>query len=585
MMRSSGGRPAAPLLPLFDRGSLDGPQSFTRLGDGALGGKAGGLAAIREVLARELDPGGHPGIAVDIPPSVVLPTDVFDGFMRLNNLREIALSDAPDEVIADAFVRAEIPPEIVGDLRALVAHARRPLAVRSSSLLEDAMFEPFAGVYATKMIPNNQPDADTRFRRLAEAIKLVWASTFFGGAKAYRRATREPDAEEKMAVLLQDVVGERHDDLYYPHVSGVARSWNFYPTGNARPEDGVVDLALGLGKTIVDGGRVWTYSPAWPESLPPFGAARDLPKLTQTAFWAVNMGRPPAYDPLRETEYLTQGDLKRADYDAVLDQLVSTYDAANDRLVMGTGLDGPRVLTFAPLLGMPDVPLNPLIGRLLQVCRDAVGEAVEVEFALTLGSRGGLPARLGFLQVRPMVVSQAEIALEPEELTAGQALVASESVLGNGENAAIRDIVYVRPETFDASRTRAIAAEIAQLNRTLSAEGRPYLLIGFGRWGSSDPWLGIPVDWAAISGARAIVEATLPDMNVERSQGSHFFHNLTSFQVFYFQVRHAGPHGVDWQWLNAQSAAAETPHARHVRLATPLRVRVDGRSGRGVITR
>ncbi len=576
-------RPPVPDVPEFDRDLYPARLPFSRLGAGGLGGKAAGLAGIRDTLARRLDPRGFRGVEVAIPPTVVLATGVFDEFLAINGLREVALSDAPDEVIAEAFVRAEIPPVIVGDLRAIVERTRTPLAVRSSSLLEDAMDEPFAGVYVTKMVPNNQPDADSRFRRLAEAIKLVWASTFFRGAKAYRRATRDPGAEEKMAVVLQEVVGERHGDLFYPHLAGVVRSWNFYPTGHARPEDGVLDLALGLGKTIVDGGRAWSVSPAWPEALPPCGSARALLDQTQTRFWAVNMGRPPAHDPTRETEYLAEADLARADYDGVLDRLVSTWDGANDRLVMGVGLDGPRVLTFAPLLGLPDVPLVALVRQLAATCQEAVGAAVEIEFALVLGPDGGLPARFGFLQVRPMVVSDAVVALDPAELAGPDVLAASDAVLGNGEDASIRDVVYVRREAFDTSRTRVIAGEIEALNRDLVEAGRPYLLIGFGRWGSADPWLGIPVEWAAISGARAIVEATRPDLNVERSQGSHFFHNITSFRVFYFSVHHAGAQGIDWDWLDAQPVAAETPHARHVRLATPLRIRVDGRSGRGVI--
>ncbi|MHB8077699.1 MAG: PEP/pyruvate-binding domain-containing protein [Candidatus Krumholzibacteriia bacterium] len=582
-MSRSRPRPPLPDVPLFARDRHDGDRSFTRLGDGALGGKAAGLAAIRAVLRDRLDPARFRGITVAIPDLVVLTTAIFDRFMARNGLRDRALSGDADEVIANAFLRADLPPEILGDLRSLVERTHLPLALRSSSRLEDAMYEPFAGVYATKMIPNNQPDADTRFRRLTEAIKFVYASTFFRGARDYRRATREPDAEEKMAVVVQEIVGERHGDLFYPHVSGVARSWNFYPTGHARPEDGVVDLALGLGKQIVDGGRCWTFSPAWPDAVPPVASARDLVRQSQTEFWAVNMGRPPAYDPTRETEYLARADLLRADYDGVLGHLASTYDAANDRLVMGTGAAGARVLTFAPILGLPDIPLNGLLEQLLRVCGEAVGEAVEIEFALTLGPDGGLPVRFGFLQVRPMVVSQARVEVDPASMLGPGALAASETVLGNGETGVIRDVVYVKPETFDAGATRAIADEIAAFNHVLTAAGRPYLLIGFGRWGSSDPWLGIPVEWAQISGAKAIVEATLPELNVERSQGSHFFHNITSFQVFYFAVHHAGTHRIDWAWLDTQPAAGESPHTRHVRLASPLCVRVDGRSGRGVI--
>lgn len=585
MARSDGGERPRPEIPRFDRRAFDGTQGFTRLGDGSLGGKAQGLAAVRDVLASRLDPREFPGLTVAIPDLLVLATDVFDAFMAQNDLWPVARGDGSDEEIAHAFQRGRLPVEYVGDLRALIAQTRVPLAVRSSSLLEDAMFEPFAGVYATKMIPNNQPETDARFQRLVEAIKFVYASTFFRGARAYRRATRAPDAEEKMAVVVQEVVGRRFGERFYPHVAGVIRSWNFYPTGAARPEEGVVDLALGLGKTIVDGGRAWTYSPAHPAAAPPFASAAARLKQTQTRFWAVNMGRPPAFDPIRETEYLVEAGLSEAEYDGALDWLVSTYDAESDRLVLGAGRPGPRVVDFAPLLQLDELPLNALVRRLLPACEEAVGQKVEIEFALSLDPRGEDPARFGFLQVRPMVVSQAEVDVADEELGSEAALVASEQVMGNGLVETIRDVVYVRPEAFEAAATRRIAGELEELNRPLAADGRPYLLLGFGRWGSSDPWLGIPVEWSQIAGARAIVEATLPEMNVERSQGSHFFHNITSFQVFYFQVHHAGPHRVDWAWLDGQPAAAQTEHCRRVSLAIPLTVKVDGRTGRGVILR
>ncbi|MBN2053931.1 hypothetical protein JW905_03350 [bacterium] len=570
-------------IPRFSRRFLEGLDRFTRIGDGAIGGKAQGLAVMQDLLADHVERERFPGISVHIPRLVVLTTDVFTAFMAQNNLYDIACSDLPDDRIAHAFVNADLPATMLGDLLSIANSVRIPLAIRSSSLLEDAMYEPFAGVYGTKMIPNNLPSADARFRKLTEAVKFVYASTFFKSAKNYIAMTDKDIRDEKMAVIIQEVVGERRGNRFYPTLAGVARSHNFYPIGHARAEDGVVDLALGLGRTIVDGGRCWSYSPAFPRALPPFNSTADILKSTQTTFWAVNMGPAPVYDPLRETEYLVQGDLGEAEYDDTLRHISSTYLASSDRLVMGTGPEGPRAITFAPLLQQRAIPLNDLVRYLLEMCEARLGSEVEIEFAVNLDRRNAVPASLGFLQVRPMVVSHDVVDLQPEEMTGEKVLAASTRVLGNGALSSIEDVVFVRPAGFEARNTPRIAQEIEAINRRLTADGKPYLLIGFGRWGSSDPWLGTPVAWDQISGARVIIEATLPDMNVEMSQGSHFFHNITSFQVFYFSIHHAGEHVIDWDWLERQETASASDLVKHVRLAVPLSIKVDGRNGRGVV--
>jgi hypothetical protein len=569
-------------VPRFDRHFFDGTERFTCIGDGEVGGKATGLLRIRDVLRTRIAPGEFPNFDVDVPRLTVIATGVYDAFMKRNGLGEVAFSDASDAVIANTFQRADLPAEIVGDLRAIVEKVHQPLAVRSSSRLEDAIFRPFAGVYATKMIPNNQHDADTRFRKLVEAVKFVYASTHFRNAKNYIRATDHAPSDEKMAVIIQEVVGGRHGDRFYPELSGVARSFSFYRSGRARPEDGVVNLALGLGKTIVDGGVVWSYSPAFPKASPPFASASAMLKQTQTEFWAVNMGKPPAYDPIAETEYLVLGSLSDAEEDETLRLLASTYDAASDRLVAGTGPAGARALTFAPMLVLELLPLNRLVRRVLSICEEELGEKVEVEFALVPGRSGAL-ARFGFLQVRPLVVLQGFVDVPEEEMAGEGVLLASRRVLGNGVVSGIHDVVYVRPDRFEASRTRQIAGEIAVMNNALLDAGRPYLLVGFGRWGSSDPWLGIPVNWGQICGAKAIVEATLPTMNVDPSEGSHFFHNISSFGVSYFCVRHDDEFEIAWTRLDTAPAEQETEYVRHVRLAAPLEIRVDGRSGQGVV--
>jgi hypothetical protein len=571
-------------IPRFDRAFFSSDKTFTRIGSGSLGGKTEGLLFIKATLESMQEDGSFGPIQLGIPRLTVVATDVFDAFMARNRLYELALSGQQDDRIAHAFQHADLPSEVLGDLRGLIEKVHTPLAVRSSSLLEDALGRPFAGVYETKMLPNNQPDAGSRFHRLVEAIKLIYASTFFRDARAYRRVAGVGDEREKMAVIIQEVVGQRHGDRFYPHLSLVCRSYNYYPIGRAKPDQGVVSLALGLGKTIVDGGICWSYCPAYPKAPPPFGSVSQLLEDSQTRFWAVNMGPPPAYDPIAETEYLLEGDLADAEYDGTLKQLVSTYDPESDRLLPGTGNDGPRILNFYPLLHFKDIPLNSALRSLLEACETAFGAKVEIEAAMTLpGAEGGSP-RLGFLQVRPMVAPEAAVDIRPEEMAGPGVLIASERAMGNGVVQTIQDVVYTKPGTFEAKLTRVMADQIEKVNLRLLREERPYLLIGFGRWGSSDPWLGIPVKWSQVSGAKAIVEAALPAMNVEPSQGSHFFHNLSSFEVCYFSVGY-GPGGgmIDWEQLEGQTVVEETELLRHVRFPEPLQVRLDGRVGRGIV--
>jgi len=578
---------ATPDLPVFDRNFWDGTFRFTRIGTGSLGGKAGNLVFIKDLLAQAIEAGQFPGFEVNVPTMAVIATGCFEEFIRRNRLNELTVEDLSDDRIGHAFQQADLPVELLGDLRALSLQVKTPLAIRSSSLLEDALDRPFAGVYATKMIPNNQFDADTRFRRLTEAIKFVYASTYFREARDYIKTTGHDPKEEKMAVIIQEVVGLRHGDRFYPDISGVGRSFNFYSIPPARPEDGVVNLALGLGKTIVDGGISWTYSLAYPRKPPPFDSITELLRGTQTKFWAVNMGKPPAFDPVSEVEYLVQADLKDAEADDTLRFIASTFDPARERVIPGTGSQGARVLDFAPLLVLEQAPLNAVIQSLLQAAEEDLNAKVEIEFAITIDQPRGQPARyrLGFLQVRPMVVSDETVTVTDEDLSDPAVVVASDMVMGNGTEHGIQDIVFVRPEKFSCMQTAEIAQEVGAINRVLVEEHRPYLLIGFGRWGSSHPSLGIPVDWSQISGAKTIVEATLPEMNVELSQGSHFFHNLSSFRASYFMVRHHGPFSINWNWLNRQPAVTETDLVCHVRLATPVLVKVDGRTARGVVMR
>ena len=568
----------SPNLIPYKRNASNPDNNIRIIGSGAIGGKAHGLAILQHLLTSNDFSQSYPETKIIVPEMVVISTDVFDTFLEINNLHQYIDSEHTDDQIAHAFQQAELPFHILGDLRALVEEIRNPIAVRSSSLLEDATYEPFAGIYTTKMIPNQQFDPDFRFRKLSEAIKFVYASTYFRAAKSYRNATGHDHKEEKMALIIQLVHGSRHHVRFYPDLSGVARSYNFYPVGKAKPEDGVVSLALGLGKTIVDGSLSWTYSPAHPKIAPPYGSISELLKNSQTEFWAVNMGSPLIYDPIQETEYLIKGDLSIAERDGTLKELCSTYDPHGDRLQIGMSIPGPRVLNFAPLLQLKKFSLNKLVQELVRSCEDQLENPVEIEFAMTFS-----PPCLGLLQVRPMVVSSDDVLVSEEDLEDQNALAASENALGNGLIEDIRDIVYVIPDSFELEKTREIAEELDLINGELVRKGSPYLLIVFGRLGSSDPWLGIPVNWGQISGSRVIIETYQEGLSADMSQGSHFFHNLTSLGVSYISLPKTGKHQLDWFWLSEQTEIQQTTHLRHIELKSPLGIKIDGKSGRAIV--
>lgn len=566
----------------FNRSFFQSNEVFTFIGEGSCGGKGSGLIQIEKIIREKISAVEFPSVELSIPKMVILRTQVFDWFMERNNLFTTAVTEEHDEDIIQSFLHAELPVEILGDLRGMIENVHVPLAVRSSSMLEDAKFEPFAGIYATKMISNNQTSIDERFNKLVEAIKFVYASVYFKASKDYFEASSHTIKEEKMAVIIQEVVGQKYNDRFYPNFSGVARSYNFYPSGRAKPEDGVVNLALGLGKTIVDGGVIWSYSPLYPNSVPPFGDPNDIMRNTQNSFWSVNMSHFLEYNPVKETEFMNLGNLNDADYDDTLKYIASTYDAKSDRIVMGCGNDGPRVINFAQLLSMNEFKFNDLMNTILKISEEAIENPVEIEFAVTI-PRGENKLHFGFLQVRPMVVSDEVVDLKTDELYAEDVLLASKRVMGNGVVENITDVIFVKPQTFDKKDTQKIAYEIDSINKRFVQTKAPYLLIGFGRWGSSDSWLGIPVDWGQIAGAKVIVESTLFGINVELSQGSHFFHNLSSFNVSYFSLNYDGEFAIDWEWLNQQKVVRETNFVKHVKLESALKIKVDGKTSRGVI--
>jgi hypothetical protein len=564
---------------------------LAQIGDGSLGGKGRGLAFFDKVMAENMDPARWPGVKVGIPRTLILRTEVFEEFIRRNDLLHWVLGETSDLRVANRFLHSELPPTLVGDIRDFIRQIRHPLAVRSSSLLEDALYQPFAGIYLTKMIPNNQPDLDSRFLNLTNAIKLVFASTFYRQAKSYIEATGHRAEEEQMAVIIQEVVGAPHNARFYPDFAGVARSWNYYPVGNATPADGVANVALGLGKTVVDGGVSLRFCPTTPSILPQFGSPQEMLAHSQRTFYAINMKPTYSQAYAEEDEFLLNLPLAEAELDGTLSWLGSTYSREDDRLLDGLKPGGPRAVTFAHLLKNEVFPLAPLVRELLALAEKAMRCPVEMEFAAILDPAQALPATFGFLQVRPLVVGDELVTVELSPIELSQALCLSRQVLGNGILENLTDILYVQPSLFDPSQSPQTAAAVGRLNARLKAENLPYLLAGPGRWGSSDPWLGIPVSWEQISQARTIIEVGLPNMNVDPSQGSHFFQNITSLRIGYFTVplrdsRQSGnsDHSfLDWDWLEGQAPQAQDGAVRWLHLASPLRIEIDGRSGKGVI--
>lgn len=570
----------------FDPRAFDGAPGFFRLGGGSLGGKARGLAFVRRLLAEKGLNRRFPGVRLQVPASVVVGTDVFDQFMEENDLRDFAINCQDDELLHSRILQARFPAEAQESLQTFVEKVSYPLAVRSSSLLEDSQYQPFSGVYETYMLPNSYTDAEVRLQVLIRAIKSVYASTFSQHAKAYVNATPFRLEEEKMAVILQRIVGAPHRDRFYPDLSGVARSYNFYPTPPLKSEHGIVAVALGLGRSVVEGGNCLRFCPHYPKHLMQFSSVNDMLKNSQREFWALALhGDRPDIDSdreMREGKY----DLATAEQDGTLDLLASTYSPENGAVYDGLSRAGVRLVSFAPMLKHGFFPLADITRVIMEVGAEGMGGPVEIEFAASLQAELGEPREFGFLQIRPLVLSHQEINLEIGRFDDTELICRSSSVLGNGELGQIRDLVVVDLHRFERGKSVEVAQEVARFNAELVAQETPYILIGAGRWGSKDPWLGIPVTWDQIAGARVIVEAGFKDFQVTPSQGSHFFQNVSAFQIGYFTIdEQTGGGSVDWNWLSKQPAIAEQRFVRHLRLDFPARVRMDGKRREGIISK
>ncbi|MGA7849514.1 MAG: PEP/pyruvate-binding domain-containing protein [Terriglobales bacterium] len=562
-------------------------SSFLRIGfSGSLGGKARGLAFVRHLLRKSRITRRFPGVRISVPPAVVLATDVFDQFVAENNLLDFALQCEDDAEIHRKFLTAPLSASLNKDLKSFLAEVNHPLAVRSSSLLEDSQYQPFTGVYETFMLGNQQANLEDRLTALSEAIRRIYASTFSRHAKAYVRATPYRLEEEKMAVILQQVVGRPHGQRFYPDFSGVVRSRNFYPVPPMTFEDGIAAVALGLGRAVVDGGKCLTFCPRYPRNLVQFSSVEDILSNSQSEFWALELdgasdGRPGHWHERRFG-------LDAAESDGTLQAVASTYSRDNHAIYDGVSRPGSRIVTFAPMLKHSTFPLADILDDLVRAGEDALGNPVEIEFAVRLaepaGSLAGQAAEFGFLQIRPLTLARDSEDLALDNVQPEQLICQSGKVLGNGRIENLHDIVVVDSQRFERSRSQEVAKAVAQFNRLLQGMNRPYLLIGVGRWGSTEPWLGIPVEWDEISGARVIVEAGFRDFRVTPSQGSHFFQNLTAFQIGYFTVNpDVGEGSVDWQWLMEQPVVEEQGCVRHLQFAEPIRVVMNSRTSLGVI--
>jgi len=565
-------------------GSFDPDADFIKVGKGSLGGKARGLAFISTQLKEypELQK-KFQNIDIQVPKSMVLSTAGFDSFIVKNNLQELATADLSDREITRLFLAAQFPGWLQTDLELFVRHAVYPLAVRSSSLLEDAQFQPFAGIYKTYMLPNSHPNPAIRLDRLILAIKLVYASTYCQTPKSYVKNTFHRLEDEKMAVVIQKLTGTNYDNFFYPAVSGVAQSYNFYPISHMKPEEGIARIALGLGKTVVEGETSLRFSPMYPQFLPQFSTVDDILKNSQRFFYVLQMKGFPKNLDRDENATLAKLDIEDAKDHPAVKHLASVYSVQDHRIRDGVQADGYPVLTFADILKYRSFPLAEILTDILEIGRKGMGCPVEVEFAVNLGLGGDQRPSFDLLQIRPMGIRQPHMAVEIKEDDISAAFCYSTTALGNGHNKEICDIIFVNPDAFDPARTVDIAAEIGQINRQLVQQQRKYLLIGPGRWGSADRWLGIPVKWNDISGVGAMIETTLENFKADPSQGSHFFHNITSLGISYLTNSQNGSDFIDWSWLQSRPTAEKTNYLHHVKLDKPLTVKIDGKNSQAVI--
>lgn len=568
----------------FDKNTFDINHSFARIGSGSLGGKARGLGFLNSLIVNYGIRDQFEKVTIYVPSGVVLATDIFDQFINDNELFNFALQCEDDNLIKERFFNAQyFPQEVVNKLRDFLELVKTPLAIRSSSLLEDSQFQPLAGVYATVMIPNNNPDIEIRLNELLDAIKLVYASMFFQHSKNYMKATAYRLEEEKMAVVIQRVVGCERNGRFYPDFSGVAKSYNFYPLPPQKTTDGIAQVALGLGKIVVEGGNTVKFCPKYPKHLIQFYSTKETVRTSQQYFYAIDLNEEFRSVKHSPEEFVKSFDLSIAEIDGTLYLLGSTYSPENDAIYDGISRSGTRIVTFAPILKHSVFPLPEILDLLLEICSWALGAPVEIEFACNLSSNN-CPREFALLQMRPFIVSHEMEEVEFEINDTQNLVCYSTQVLGNGIYRDLKDVVVVDINKYNRGKSREVVSEIEYFNKKLLKENRHYILIGVGRWGSLDPWLGIPVTWDQIGMASIIVEASFKDLHITPSQGSHFFQNITSFRIGYFTIDPYHNIGfIDWDWLLSIPPAEELSFCRHLRFENELIVKINGHKTSGVI--
>ncbi len=570
------------VVAVFEKDRFDQFSNFARIGDGSLGGKGRGLAFMGYMVKMRQEFNVHPNFPVYIPRTVVLCTDIFDEFMEANGLYPLALSDRSDEEILKHFLAGKLPKRLVSDFLVFFDAINGPIAIRSSSMLEDSRYQPFAGIYSTYMIPYVN-DKYEMVRMLSNAIKAVYASVFYKDSKAYMTATQNLIDQEKMAIVLQEVVGTQYGSHFYPTISGVGRSINYYPIGNEKSEDGVVDMAMGLGKYIVEGNVGLRFSPLHARNILQLSTLDTALRDTQTRFFALDMDSVSKDFTIDDSFNLLKLNLKEAEKDGSLRYISSTYDPVDQVIRDGYYPGGRKIISFVNILQHDLFPLAETLDKVLKAAQHEMGRPVEIEFAVNIKDQK--EAVFYLLQVRPIVDNREVVSEDLSQIKKTETVLYSENALGNGVCNEVRDVVYVKTNAFDASNNALIARQIEKLNQTFVDKDKNYVLVGPGRWGSSDPWLGIPVKWPHISQAKVIVESGLENYRIEPSQGTHFFQNLTSFGVGYFTMNPFLENDglFDEEFLNNQPAVDETDFIRHVRFDNPLTIKINGKKKIGVV--
>jgi CheY-like chemotaxis protein len=569
----------------FSKDSFDPETSFARIGSGSLGGKARGLGFVNTLINDYNVSSRFEGVRIQVPAAVVIGSDVFDQFLEENNLRDFAFNCRDDQEITGRFLAAEkFPSSILADLATFLEIVHTPLAVRSSSLLEDSQYHPFAGVYETYMIPNIHPNPLARLNDLLNSVKRVYASTFYKSAKEYINVTTYRLEEEKMAVIIQRLVGKIHGNRFYPDCSGVTKSYNFYPLPPQKSSDGIVSIAMGLGKWVVDGGNTVRFCPKYPNDIVQFYSVKETMNSSQQLFFSLEMDASADFGSETYDMMVQQHELEIAEHDGVLEYFGSTYSSDNDTIYNGIGRPGIRVVTFSPILHNNRIPLAQIIELLLDMGVWGMGTPVEIEFAVNIHEENKKGIEFALLQMRPLVIHREPEEFLIEEKDRSVIFCKSHQVLGHGIIEGIYDIVAVDNSLFDRKASLDVAKEVAAFNAQLLSENRSYLLIGIGRWGSLDPWLGIPVTWEQIAGAKAIIETGFKDLSVTPSQGSHFFHNLTAFMVGYFTVNeNLKDDFIDWNWLLKRQAFEKKEYTKLFRFGKPIKIKINGHRNTGVI--